>query len=85
MPRAISWPKVAGVSVGSLYQYFADKADLYHFLVFGELGRRKQEAMRDAVWDDSLSLPGRLRGRCLAGVAWFRRDAVRASLPAGRP
>lgn len=57
----------AGIAKGSMYQYFADKLDLYRWLVVDELGRRKREFFADAA-PPTGDLRARLRSMCLAGL-----------------
>lgn len=75
----------AGVSKGSLYQYFVDKADLYEWLVTTWLPARKAEAHArhaDDDGDDGNDLFGWLGRGLAAGLRLFRDDADLAALAA---
>lgn len=69
----------AGVAKGSLYQYFANKADLHRHVVFEELGRRKRAAI-DAALDPDASFLERLAATCHAGLALFALDVEAAAV-----
>jgi AcrR family transcriptional regulator len=80
----------AGIAKGSMYQYFADKLDLYRWLVVEELGRRKQAFFADAA-PPTGDLRARLRAMCLAGLRFalaqprVARVAAHALEPSAEP
>jgi AcrR family transcriptional regulator len=61
----------AGIAKGSFYQYFESKLDLFEWLTFHELGRRKvefiQARMAQAEPTDFFAM---LESMCLAGCRW---------------
>lgn len=68
----------AGVSKGSLYQYFEDKADLHRFVVLDELGARRTTqapSLEGGFFD-------RLEAMFFSGLAEMRRDPKLAALGA---
>lgn len=71
----------AGVSKGSLYQYFEDKGDLYRWLLGDWLPRRKQAAMQQAL-DADASLFDILEGSFHAGLRLFVEEPALARLSA---
>ncbi len=71
-----------GVSKGSLYQYFANKADMYRWLLTEEVPRRKLAAMQDAALHPGADFFDTLEGWFLAGVQLFVREPQLAQLGA---
>lgn len=80
----------AGIAKGSMYQYFADKLDLYRWLVLEEVGRRKQAFVGPAMTADT-GLRGQLRAGCLAALQFalthprLARLAAHALEPSAEP
>lgn len=60
----------AGISKGSLYQYFDDKLDLYRWLVLDELPRRKLAALQVDLPPAEQGLFPHLEVLCTAGLRW---------------
>lgn len=58
----------AGIAKGSIYQYFADKLDLYRWLVIEEVGRRKQAFFAGVPVTSEGPLRERLRGMSVVGL-----------------
>lgn len=69
----------AGVSKGSLYQYFEDKADLYRHVVMDELGARKAAKLPPPPTGTFFE---RLEAMFHAGLGEFRSDPQLAALGA---
>ena len=80
----------AGIAKGSIYQYFADKLDLYRWLVLEEVGRRKQAFMAPELAMHA-DLRAQLRAACLAGLRFalghprLARLAAHALEPCAEP
>ena len=74
--------RAGGVSKGSLYQYFANKADMYQWLLTEELPRRKMAAMRGTAVASEADLFETLEAWFLAGLQLFVREPRLASLGA---
>jgi AcrR family transcriptional regulator len=81
----------AGIAKGSVYQYFDDKLDLYHWLLTHEVARRKQEYLAAAVPIGSGDLFDRLGAMYLTGLRFLldhprlARLGTRALEPSGDP
>ncbi len=80
----------AGIAKGSIYQYFADKLDLYRWLVLEEVGRRKLEFFASEVPAGG-DLRARLRAMSLVGLRFALRHprlmrlAAHSVEPSGEP
>jgi AcrR family transcriptional regulator len=60
----------AGIAKGSFYQYFESKADLFEWLVFHELARRKLEVVQSSIRIEATDFFSTLESMCLAGCRW---------------
>jgi AcrR family transcriptional regulator len=61
----------AGIAKGSFYQYFESKVDLFEWLVFHELSRRKIEFIQGRmVQTEATDFFSMLESMCLAGCRW---------------
>ena len=69
----------AGIAKGSVYQYFDDKLDLYRWLVFDEVGRRKQRYLEAAPPPDA-DFFERMEEACVAAMRFFRGEPRLARL-----
>lgn len=58
----------AGIAKGSIYQYFADKLDLYRWLVIEEVGRQKREFFAASGVEVGGTLRARLRAMSVVGL-----------------
>lgn len=58
----------AGIAKGSIYQYFADKLDLYRWLVIEEVGRHKRAFFAGELPAETGSLRARLRAMSVSGL-----------------
>lgn len=74
--------RAGGVSKGSLYQYFSNKADMYQWLLTEELPRRKMAAMQGFAISPEADLFQTLEGWFLAGLQLFVREPRLATLGA---
>jgi AcrR family transcriptional regulator len=74
--------KAGGVSKGSLYQYFPNKADMYRWLLTEEVPRRKMAAMQATPLDPGADLFETLEVWFLAGLQLFVREPRLAQLGA---
>lgn len=74
--------RAGGVSKGSLYQYFENKADMYRWLLTQELPRRKLAAVQSSSVPPDADLFQTLEAWYLAGLWLFVREPRLASLGA---
>jgi AcrR family transcriptional regulator len=83
--RAASLDNIAaasGVSKGSLYQYFEDKAELYRWLLSEYLPERKLAAMESVVMPESMDLFAQLEASFFASLSLFVKEPRLAQLGA---
>lgn len=71
--------KNVGIAKGSVYQYFDDKLDLYRWLVFDEVGRRKQRYL-EAAPRAAADFFDRMEDACVAALRFFRGEPRLARL-----
>ena len=72
----------AGIAKGSMYQYFANKYDLYHWLVTEELPRRRQTWFEGRTLTGAGGLFAELEQRAIAEIGFFLASPRQAKLAA---
>lgn len=66
--------RIAGISKGSLYQYFSGKADLYRYLLIERLGARKMAAIAQGAPGPEATVWEYFAHAFLAGIAFSLQE-----------